>query len=209
MDWNRLEASLRARTPGLMDASGRYAVLVPLVDGEEGPSLLYEVRSGALRRQPGEVCFPGGRMEPGESPEQCALRETWEELAIPAEHIRVLGRLDFIAHRDNFIMYPVLARVDRAGVEGMRLNPAEVGEVFQVPLDYLTAHPPLEYTYALTPNPGKDFPYELMGIPRNYPWQPGRERVPVYPWGGHAIWGLTGRITRHLTHLLQTWEAFP
>ena len=71
MDWTTLEQNLRARTPGLMDATGKYAVLVPLVEGEEGPALLYEVRAGSLRRQPGEVCFPGGKMEGSESPEEC------------------------------------------------------------------------------------------------------------------------------------------
>ena len=45
-------------------------------------------------------------MEGAESPEACALRETWEELSIPQKHIRLLGRLDFIAHRANFILYP-------------------------------------------------------------------------------------------------------
>ena len=67
MDWTTLEQNLWARTPGLMDATGRYAALVPLVEGEEGPALLYEVRAGSLRRQPGEVCFPGGRVEAASS----------------------------------------------------------------------------------------------------------------------------------------------
>ena len=203
MDWKELEQALQSRTPGLMDATGRYAVLVPLVEGEDGLSLLYEVRSGTLRRQPGEVCFPGGRMEGTESPEACALRETWEELGIPPETIRVLGRLDFIAHRANFIMYPILARVDRSGVDQMRCSPAEVGETFQIPLKYLMTHPPLEYSYTLTPRTDENFPYELLGISRDYRWQPGGENVPVYPWQGHAVWGLTGRITRHLVQLLQ------
>ena len=203
MDWKELEQAIQSRTPGLMDATGRYAVLVPLVEGEDGLSLLYEVRSGTLRRQPGEVCFPGGRMEGTESPEACALRETWEELGIPPETIRVLGRLDFIAHRANFIMYPILARVDRSGVDQMKCSPAEVGETFQIPLKHLMTHPPLEYSYTLTPRTDENFPYELLGISRDYRWQPGGENVPVYPWQGHAVWGLTGRITRHLVQLLQ------
>ena len=184
MDWTTLEQNLRARTPGLMDATGKYAVLVPLVEGEEGPALLYEVRAGSLRRQPGEVCFPGGKMEGSESPEECALRETWEELGIPPKSIQVLGRLDFIAHRANFIMYPILARVDRAAVDRM-------------------------YNYTLLPSTDGNFPYELIGIPRDYRWQPGGENVPVYPWEGRAVWGLTGRITRHLVRLLQEMENTP
>ena len=58
-------------------------------------------------------------------------------------------------------------------------------------------------TYRLLPQPAEDFPYEQIGISRDYRWQAGGETVPVYPWRGQAIWGLTGRITRHLTALLQ------
>lgn len=194
---------LERRTPGLMDAAGRYAVLVPLVEREDGWYLLYEVRARTMRRQPGEVCFPGGRMEGKESPEACALRETEEELSIPPSAVRILGRLDFIAHRANFIMYPILGLVDARAVEHMTLNPGEVDETFLVPVEHLLETEPLEYTYQLIPHTGEGFPYELIGIPRDYRWQPGGENVPVYPWEGRAIWGLTGRITRHLAALLR------
>lgn len=205
MDWTTLQARLSQRTPGLMDASGRYAVLVPLVEREGETYLLYEVRAAKMRRQPGEVCFPGGRIEGEETPEECALRETWEELGIPDSAIQILGRLDFIAHRANFIMYPILARVDGEAAARLRPNPAEVGETFLVPVSHLLEHPPLEYEYTLTPDTPEDFPYDLIGIPRDYRWQRGRENVPVYPWERHAIWGLTGRITRHLAGLLREW----
>ena len=189
--------------PGLMDATGRYAVLVPLAQGPKGPSLLYEVRAKTLRRQPGEVCFPGGRLEKGERPEQCALRELEEELAIPPAAVQVLGRLDFIAHRANFIMYPILGWVEDWGISRLSPSPAEVEETFFVPLSHLKQNPPLEYTYQLMPTPAENFPYDVIGIPRDYKWQPGGENVPVYPWEGRAIWGLTGRITRHLLQLLE------
>ena len=203
MDLEKLNRSLLAREPGLMDATGRYSVLVPMVEQEGNVSLLYEVRAGSLRRQPGEVCFPGGKLEGSESPEECALRETWEELGIPREKIRILGQLDFIAHRANFILYPVLALVTGDALDDLCPNPDEVAEMFQVPLEYLRREPPLEYRYDLIPRTDENFPYELIGIPRNYRWQPGGENVPVYPWKGRAIWGLTGRITRHLTALLE------
>lgn len=198
-----LSRLLEGRTPGLMDATGRYAVLVPLVEREDGWYLLYEVRARSMRRQPGEVCFPGGRMEGAESPEACALRETEEELSIPSSAVRILGRLDFIAHRANFIMYPILGLVDARAVDRMTLNPGEVDETFLVPVRHLLETEPLEYSYQLIPQPAEGFPYKLIGIPRDYRWQPGGENVPVYPWEGHAIWGLTGRITRHLVALLR------
>ena len=201
MDLGRLERKLASRVPGLMDCDRCYAVLVPLVEREGELSVLYEVRARTLRRQPGEVCFPGGRMEAGETAEDCALRETWEELAIPPSAVHVLGRLDFIAHRANFLMQPVLARVDGAALDAMCPSPAEVEETFLVPLAHLLDHPPLEYEYRLLPET-RGFPNELVGIPEDYRWQPGKENVPVYPWGKHAIWGLTGRITRNLVKLL-------
>ena len=203
MNRDALQKLLQNREPGLMDATGRYAVLVPLAQGPKGPSLLYEVRAKTLRRQPGEVCFPGGRLEKGERPEQCALRELEEELAIPPAAVQVLGRLDFIAHRANFIMYPILGWVEDWGVSRLSPSPAEVEETFFVPLSHLKQNPPLEYTYQLMPTPAENFPYDVIGIPRDYKWQPGGENVPVYPWEGQAIWGLTGRITRHLLQLLE------
>ena len=198
-----LEGRVKNRLPGLMDARRSYAVLVPLVEREGEYFLLYEVRARPLRRQPGEVCFPGGRMEAGETPETCALRETFEELGISPEQIRLLGRLDFIAHRANFIMYPILGWVEDWGISRLSPSPAEVEETFFVPLSHLKQNPPLEYTYQLMPTPAENFPYDVIGIPRDYKWQPGGENVPVYPWEGRAIWGLTGRITRHLLQLLE------
>ena len=203
METERLASLLEGRAPGLMDASRAYAVLVPLVEREGEFYLLYEVRAKTLRRQPGEVCFPGGRMERGENPESCALRETWEELSIPPESVRLLGRLDFIAHRANFLMWPVAGLVDSGALAGMIPNPAEVEEVFFVPLSHLLAAKPIEYSYELVPAPAEHFPYALLGIPRDYKWQNGTENVPVYPWQGRAIWGLTGRITRNF---LQLWR---
>ena len=203
MDLDRLEAGFRNRTPEVMDAQRGSAVLVPLVKGEEGLCLLYEVRAKTLRHQPGEICFPGGRMEGEESPAACALRETWEELGIPPEAVRVLGPLDFVAHRSGRIIHAVLGLVEAETLERLAPNPAEVEETFLVPLADLWDRAPMEASYPLVPAPEEDFPYEALGIPRHYPWANGRERVLSYRWGDRVIWGLTGRITRNLIQLMK------
>lgn len=202
MDIVKWKAALAGREPTLMDATGRYAVLVPLVEQNGKLSLLYEVRAHSLKRQPGEVCFPGGRMEQGETPIACALRETWEELGIPKEEIHVVAPLDFIAHRANFILYPILAQISAKGVAQMTPSETEVDTTFFVPLEYLAHTQPLEYEYQLIPHTDENFPYELLGIPHDYQWQIGGENVAVYRWQNYAIWGLTGRITRHVVSLL-------
>ena len=203
----QIDKGISAHIPGLLDGKRSFAVLVPLVQREDGLHVLYEVRAMTLRRQPGEVCFPGGHIEAGETPEQCALRETEEELGIPMEKIRVLGRLDFIAHRANFIMYPILALIDGETADRISICEAEVGETFEVPLSHLLTTDPIEYDYELIPTPARNFPYEVLNIPRDYKWQIGSENVPVYPWRGHAIWGLTGRITRHLVRMVRQWQT--
>ena len=203
MTLDDFRARWTGHTPKLQDINREYAVLVPLAQRPEGLCLLYEVRADTLGRQPGEVCFPGGRMEAGEDPVACALRETWEELSIPQPAVEVVAQLDFLTHQGGFAMYPVLGILSPEGVEQLRPSPAEVKETFLVPADFFAQQPPLLYRFPLEPKVEEDFPYDLIGIPRDYPWQPGRENVPVYPWGDHAVWGLTGRITRHLVSRLR------
>ena len=189
----------RGHIPRLLGAKAAYAVLVPLVcePGKE-PALLFEVRAKTLRRQPGEVCFPGGKLEPGETPVQCALREAEEELGVPAEVVEVVGELDFIAHQSGFLMHPVLAKVDGRGAAAQRVNPAEVEETFLVPVSFFEKNQPEVWSYPLVPQIPEDFPYERFEISRDYPWRAGRADVPVYSYEGHTIWGLTARIVRHL-----------
>ena len=126
-------ARWQGHTPKPLGMQREYAVLVPLVEGGEGPALLFEVRADTLARQPGEVCFPGGRMEPGETPGQCALRESWEELGIPPEQVELIAPLDFQCGRGEFVFYPVLGRVAPEAAAALRPNPGEVKETFCVP----------------------------------------------------------------------------
>ena len=203
MDLAAITARLAGRTPGIQGVNQQYAVLAPLVEEAGALHLLFEVRARTLSRQPGEVCFPGGRVEPGETPASCALRETAEELAIPPEEVELLAPLDLLVQPGVFVMHPFLARVSRAGLAAMVPSPAEVGETFTVPLDFFRQNSPLRYTNDLAPQVGEDFPYDLIGFPQGYPWRHGRVEVPIYRWQGRAIWGLTGRIVDSLVHLLE------
>lgn len=187
-----------AHVPGLMGARWRCAVLVPLVQGPGGRTeLLFETRSAAVR-QGGEVCFPGGRAEPGETAEDCALRETEEELSIPRREIEILGQSDFLCNQRGFLLQPVLGAVSRLGLEAVRPAPAEVAEAFTVPLAFFRETEPVVGRYALTPELPEDFPYEAAGIPRDYGWSRGSVEVPAWRYGDHVIWGMTARIIRDI-----------
>ena len=194
MDEQALRRRMAAHRPTLQQAREEYAVLAPLVETPRGLSLLYEVRPAKLHHHSGEVCFPGGRMEAGETPRQCALRETWEELSIPPEAVEVIGEMDFLHIRSNCLLRPVLGRVDGAALADIRPCAAEVADTFLVPLAWLRDHPPAVYIHR-QPVSISDFPYEDAGISADYLWRPYYMEVPVYHGLPHPLWGLTARIT--------------
>ena len=196
-EMERLSRRFRDHVPGLLGAARSYAVLAPLVEGPGGLGLLFEVRAANLR-QGGEVCFPGGRMEEGETVPDCALRETEEELAIPRGEVTLLGRPDFIANPRGFLLQPVLGLVSAAGYAAMCPSPAEVAEVFTVPLAFFRENEPEVWRYDLLPQVPADFPYGPVGIPPDYAWSRGHTEVPIWHYQGHVIWGMTARIVREI-----------
>lgn len=205
MDLSALRRAYTGHVPALMGARGGSAVLVPLADTADGPSLLYEIRSAAVR-QPGEVCFPGGRREHGETPRETALRETWEEIGIPPEEIRVLAPLDLMQDISDRVVYPFLAEISAAGAARLKASAAEVKNVFFVPVDYLLNCKEEVYRYVVSAKVDDDFPYERIGFPKTYPWRKGYMNVPIYEYQGHFIWGMTGRMVRWFLQQLRQME---
>jgi 8-oxo-dGTP pyrophosphatase MutT (NUDIX family) len=177
-------------------------VLVPLVERKGELFLLYQLRSETLRRQPGEVGFPGGKVESGETPLACAIRETVEELGISRESIEIIGELDYIHGYSDFMMYAFLATIADADF-ARGFNRAEVQEVFLVPVSFFLKNEPEIYHYEIEPRIGGDFPYDKIQPKGFYRWSAGRATVPIYNYEGRAIWGLTGRITLHLINILK------
>ena len=179
-----------------------FSVMVPLVERDGELCLLYEVRSEDLRTQPGQICFPGGRMEAGETPEQCAIRETCEELGLASEHIRVIAQLDYIHTYSNFTMYPFLGVIDYEICRQTMANEDEVKEIFFVPLSWFLENRPVVFDLEVVPKVPEDFPYETIDSTEEYKWRKGKTAIPVYRYENYAIWGLTASITQHLLEVV-------
>ncbi|MEL7655014.1 MAG: CoA pyrophosphatase [Bacillota bacterium] len=196
------EDTFQNREPKSLGTYQYYSVLVPLVEKDGELHVLYEVRAENLRKQPGEVCFPGGRIEDGESAEECAIRETVEELNIEPKDIKIIAQMDFLHTYSNFTLYSVLGTIDYDAISKVSVNPDEVKEIFLVPVSFLAENEPEIYYFDVLPNIGPDFPYERINLKDGYNWRKGKSMVPIYRYGDRVIWGLTARITNHLMDLV-------
>lgn len=157
------------------------AVLVPIVHGPV-PGVLLTKRTAHLSRHPGQVAFPGGRIDPGDrDPEAAALREAYEEIGLPPGQVEVLGRLPDYVTGTGFTVTPVLGIVS----PGFHPIPSadEVAAVFELPLSVL-----------LDPEAPQRRHAEFRGRMREF-W--------VWPHPDHYIWGATAAILVHLAHKLR------
>ena len=140
VDWGAIESGdhmLNQNEPDRLILAPRRsaAVLVPVLEREELTILLTR-RADTLRQHAGQIAFPGGALDPGETATEAALREANEEVGLEPVHVRrIVGPLPRYATGSGFDVTPVLALVDPAFVPVP--SPAEVAETFEVPLHVL------------------------------------------------------------------------
>ena len=147
---------------------GSSAVLIPFLIRDGAYHVLYEIRAAKLRSQPGEICFPGGRIEAGETPLETAVREATEELCIDRGRIEIVGALDDTIGPGTIPLFTYIALLH--DYEGTRSR-AEVDAVFTQPLDWILANDPEIYRIDLERKMPEDFPYEYVPGGRDYRWR--------------------------------------
>jgi len=193
---DRLGAALRSKSCEIENESDYLssAVLIPLVRHNKRLGILFEIRSASLNWQPGDICFPGGRIELEDAgPMAAARRETQEELGLPEEAIEVLGPLNYMVSPIGVMVHPFAAYIK--DFDMIRPNHDEVAGVFVAPLDYLLATEPLTAHMELATRPLPDFPLDLPDASYARDWK-RRTTYPVlfYQYDGYVIWGLTARV---------------
>lgn len=174
-----------AHTPRTQPAAGRIpaAVLVPLLWPRGRLSLLFIRRTHTLSDHPGQIAFPGGRIEPADpAPAAAALREAHEEIGLPPERVELIGRLDDHPTRTTkYHLTPVVGIVTRP--PAFAPDPREVAEVFMVPFEHLS-------------DPANQVTHRVE--------HQSREVVtPGYRWHGDVIWGATATILQNLIEVLR------
>jgi 8-oxo-dGTP pyrophosphatase MutT (NUDIX family) len=172
-------ATLRGHLPARLN---RAAVMVPLVERAEGLTVLLTQRASHLKNHPGQISFPGGRIEPHDAgPWEAAVRETWEEIGLAADFASRVGYLHDHAVLTGYLITPVVAIVRPGFV--LALDRTEVDDVFEVPLEFVldpAHHVPRTRTFA-----GHEFLTHDI------------------PYGERHIWGATAGMLLSLYRLLR------
>lgn len=196
--------NLRGRQAKIMgqDQVFSSAVILPLVKIDGKMCVIFEKRSQDLMHQPGEISFPGGKLELTDpTPEVGAVRETCEELGLKPENIEVIAPLDIVVSPFNMIVYPFVAYID--DYNNVQANPDEVEEAFCVPLDFLINNNPVKHKMWFNVDAKEDFPFDLIPLGKNYPFRRISYPQLFWIWDKHVIWGLTARILNHFITLLR------
>jgi len=158
----------------LLRAAG---VLVAFQQGPRGPEVVLTKRSSRLKHHPGQIAFPGGKVDPGDAdPIAAALREAEEEVGLDRRNVEVLGTMPAHETVTGFVVTPVLARI--RGPFAPVPEAGEVDEVFTVPLSHVA-----------NPSRYRIEQRQWLGVPRPY-W--------VAPYGPYYIWGATARMLKAL-----------
>jgi 8-oxo-dGTP pyrophosphatase MutT (NUDIX family) len=170
------------------DQEREAAVIAPVVDGGQEPSILFTKRADHLSDHPGQMSFPGGGREPEDSDLwRTALREANEEIGLTAEEVDRVGRLDDIRTVTRYSVRPFVARIpDREYEPGDQ----EVAEITVLPLSEITNLDNYE-------SERRDHPYY------------GEIRLHFFYVRGYTVWGATARMLVQFLELATDWEMPP
>jgi 8-oxo-dGTP pyrophosphatase MutT (NUDIX family) len=182
----KVEQALVDYNPRKIDhpTASAAAVLILIQDREGDPHVIFTQRTNHVEHHKGQMSFPGGACDDVDVDcEQTALRETFEEIGVEAEHVRIVGHLDDMITISNFRVTPVVGFLEVEHDYPYSINDHEVARVVEVPLGYLM----------------EDGNMELEVREHQ-----GREvLVPAFTYDGHRIWGATARMMHQLIELLR------
>lgn len=155
----------------------RPAAVLAAITERERPGFLMIHRPSNMRSHPGQVAFPGGKIDPGESPVEAALREAWEELGIHERDVTVIGTSDAYRTGTGYEVTPVIAVVP----PDLELNPSptEVAQWFEAPVDFVFNR--------------------QNQVEQSAFWQGAERRYIEIMWQQHRIWGVTAAIIHNLS----------
>ncbi len=192
----------KSRIPRPIDVKKEYSVLIPLIKNGDKWEIIYELRSKNIS-QPGEISFPGGRVEKDESFKMAAIRETMEELNIDEKNIEVIGELDYLVSYENIRINCFLGIITGVDLEDINPDKEEVDHIFTVPLEFFLETEADTYYLSVRTVLNEEFPYNLIPNGKDYSWRDGKRSVQFYHYKDYIIWGYTAKMTHQFISIIK------
>lgn len=178
----------------------RAAVMIPLIEKEDGYHILFEVRSAKLDLQPGDISLPGGHLEKEETSDKAVIREVSEELALHGEQIDIIRKLPLQTGPGGVIVTPFVGVLhDYQGT----FDKNETDCVFTVPLAFFMNTEPKVYPAVDEVKMSEEFPYEKVNGGQGYHFMNTRHDFYFYDFEGTVIWGFTAKMIKVLVRMLK------
>ncbi len=182
----------------------RYFAILAILTEIDGELHFILNKRAAGVNQPGDICFPGGHQEKGESLMETALRETEEEIGIPRDAVQILGKSDFMLTIYRGMIQPFIGYVPYEVYKNATPNPKEVEVIFTVPLKYFMETEPDKFDTVWKVIESEDFPYDKIEGGKNYPFSKGKTTQLFYEYDGYNIWGFTAQVIQNIIDILKT-----
>lgn len=203
-DLSHVQKQLLNRETGILGSSDsmKSAVILPLVYVNQELSILFEVRSKTLTKQPGEICFPGGKIDPIDiNAQAAAVRELSEEIGIAINAVEVVAPLDILVTPFRGIIYPFVGIFKN--LEDVKINPDEVDHIFTVPLSFFRNYQPQKHTMRMKFEPGEGFPLKKIASKYSNTNRYSEYTESFYYYKEYVIWGLTARILSNFIEIIK------
>lgn len=167
----------------------RASVIIFLAEIDSEINVLFQMRSKKMRSQPGDISFPGGKIEEGEDPREAAIRETYEEIGLNKCDFEIVAPLNILTTHYNLLIHPYLGYIK--DITKIKISRDEVDHIFFVPLEYFIDNEPLIINSEMVVKRNEDFPYERINGGKNYKFKNGLYKSLFYKYNDYNIWGIT------------------
>lgn len=178
----------------------KSAVVIPIIEKEDGLHIIFEMRALNLKSQPGDICLPGGKLDEGEDYKRAAEREFKEELYCTDEDFQIIGEMDYFVSPYGSLIYPFVAEVYKMPD---RFNIKEVDHVFTVPIEYFLKNEPICYPMKIGPQLDESFPFDLIRGGSGYKFTTTLLNQYFYKFDAYVIWGFTALIVKSFIDILK------
>lgn len=191
-----IDAIFAKHTSRAADKRRYFATMLPIMEIDGKDHFVFEVRNQGTVHQKGEICFPGGELYEDEAPEECAVRETCEELGVIHRMLKVLNQMDTYHGLSGMKVYSFVGRLQPTTFDP---DPRAVDKVVTIPVDYFLKHEPEVHTLDVVQktHEGDSLLEEIeQVVENNYQWPKSSREMPVYHYDGQVIWGITAMLLK-------------